>query len=188
LERAIRDDEATKTELARMREIFAAINGTHEVYGNNSCYAIFETAVQLTAEKIWDAVRENFATEFYATTLEGTLTESVIEQSITNDALFNTVFIINTLINAGMDEVYDDQINYYTVNGSAEFMEAINNFDEIRDAMRLGYDKAYQFYNKLRKKGKEYKVSEFSLSFDEHFKKHNEIVKELRRRTCVSSR
>lgn len=181
LERAARDDEGTKTELAKMQEIFTAINGTQEVYGKDSRYAIFEAEIQLTAEKIWDAVREKFATEFYATTLEGTLTESVIEQSITNDALFNTVFIINTLINAGMDEVYDDQINYYTVNGSAEFMEAINNFDEIRDAMRLGYDKAYQFYNKLRKKGKEYKVSEFSLSFDEHFKKHNEIVKELRK-------
>lgn len=181
LEKDASDDEEMQGELARMREVFAAINGVSEVYGAGSRYAIFESEVQLTAEKIWDAVREKFATEFYATTLESTLTETVIEQSITNDALFNTVFVINTLINAGMDEVYDDQINYYTVNGSKEFMDAINNFDEIRDAMRLGYDKAYQFYRKLSKKGKEYKVSEFSLSFDEHFEKHNEVVKELRK-------
>ena len=182
LEKETSGDQKVQGEIARMREIFTAINGgVSEVYGKGSLYAIFENEVQLTAETIWDAVREKFATEFYATTLESTLTETVIEQSITNDALFNTVFVINTLINAGMDEVYDDQINYYTVNGSQEFMDAINNFDEIRDAMRLGYDKAYQFYRKLSKKGKEYKVSEFSLSFDEHFVKHNEVVKELRK-------
>ena len=85
-------------------------------------------------------------------------------------------------MNAGIDEDKEDAINYFTLNGSTEYNKALDAYDEIRDAIRFAYDNAYLAYTRLVKKGKEYKVNEYILNFDEKFPKElTETVKELRK-------
>lgn len=164
-------------------ELFSIINNGYDVYDENSPYYILEGLVKDSANNIWSIVKNDISDTFYSADLESTISEKAIEQSFSNDALFNSIFIINTIIDAGLDEDADDMVNYFTINGSDEYYEAISNYDTIREALRMAYDNVWQFYTKLKKSNKEYKVSEYTLSFDETFKetKIASIATELRK-------
>ena len=133
-------------------------------------YQKLEYQCKRAANNLWSLVKDKLTEEFFAPNVISTVSSETIEQSITSDALFNNIFIINTLMNAGLDEDEEDNINYFTINGSAEYDEALEAYDEMRDAMRLGYERVYQMYNKLKKSHKEYKVNDYTLSFTEDFK------------------
>ncbi len=156
-------------ESKREREIFARLN-EYAVYDEKSPYAKLEELVKRAANNIWSIVKDNISDSFYSSDLASIMSEATIEQSFSNDALFNSIFIINTVINAGLDEDAEDLVNYFTVTGSEDYDRAIADYDAIRNSLLMSYDNTWQFYTKLKKVGKDYKVSEFSPAFDEAFK------------------
>lgn len=173
--------QSDKLEFTRERELFHELNEGYGVYDEKSIYARLENAVKKAANNIWNLVKGGIANDFYAGNLITKVSEAVIEQSVQSDAFFNTIFIINTVVNAGIDEDAEDLINYFTCNGSQEYEDAIVEFDGIRDSLRIAYDNVYQAYVKLEKKKKAYKVNEYTLAFDEDFKGREDQVKELRK-------
>lgn len=159
----------TAESLAFEKELFRKANGGKDAFENGSLYQELERQCKKAANNIWDIVKDKLTEEFFAPNVVSTVSSETIEQSITSDALFNNIFIINILMNAGLDEDLDDRINYYTVNGSEDYIKALADYDGMRDTMRLGYEHVYQMYSKLKKKHKEYKVNEYTLSFTENF-------------------
>lgn len=166
-----------------MREIrlFESLNGGYAVYAEKSPYRILEAQAKKAAQNIWNLTKDQLATAFFASDLTSTVSEAVIEQSLQSDAVFNTIFIINTLINAGFDEDAEDKITYFTPNGSSEYNEALAEYDAIRDTLRIAYDNAYQLYLKMEKKKKAYKINEYTLNFDEQFDELEDKVNDLRK-------
>lgn len=168
--------------IAREKELFRLVNRGYAPFEEGSTYRILEAQCKQAAERIWELVRGKLASGFFGADLVSDVNESIVEQSITSDALFNSVFAINTIVNAGLDEDMEDKINYYTLSGSKEYEEVVDDYDEMRDTLRLGYDNVYQTYMRLRKRGKEYKVNEYLLSFGEKFSEEEiDNVKEMRK-------
>ena len=178
----LENNSKTDEEREREKDLFFRINGSEEVFGDASLYRKLEEQCKKAANDIWALTKEKLAESFFSFDLKNTIPEDVIEQSITSDALFNSVFILNILINAGLDEDAEDRINYFTVNESAEYKVALEEYDEMRDIIRLGYDKVYQTYSKLRKKQKDYIVNEYVLTLAEDFAPaFSARVKEMRK-------
>jgi hypothetical protein len=165
----------------REQDLFRDVNEGFSVYAEQSPYAKLEALTKQAVHNIWNMTKNKLATDFFASDLQSNLPESVIEQSLQSDAVFNTIFVINAMINAGLDEDADDTVTYFTPNGSQEYDEALAEYDMIRDTLRIAYDNAYQFYLKMEKKKKDYKINEYTLNFDERFKGLEEKVSELRK-------
>lgn len=147
-----------------------------------SPYYIYEIKVKAAAKNLWRVVGGSIANSFFSATLTDRISPEVIDHSATSDALFNSIFLINIFLNAGLDEEADDKINYYTYSDSDAYYKAVSEYDEIRDSMRLGYDTVYQKYAELQKNGKDYKVNEYLLAFGEDIgKEEEENAKELRK-------
>ena len=172
----------TAESLALEKELFKKANGGKDAFEEGSLYAKLESQCKRAANNIWNIVKDKLTEEFFAPNVTSIVSSDTIEQSITSDALFNNIFIINIMMNAGLDEDLDDNINYFTVNGSEDYIKALADYDGMRDTMRLGYEHVYQMYSKLKKQHKEYKVNEYTLSFTENFSdKFLARVQELRR-------
>ena len=172
----------TDEEKAREKDIFNQVNDGVGVYEEGSLYQLLEEQCKKAANDVWGLTKSKLAENFFSFDLKSNIPEEVIEQSITSDVLFNSVFIINILINAGLDEDAEDRINYYTLNESVEYKAALEEYDEMRDIMRLGYDNVYQTYVKLRKKQKDYIVNEYILTLAEDFAPDfSAKVKEMRK-------
>ncbi len=74
-----------------------------DVENENSILYELKRKCQLVGEEIWRLTKSGLADNFYCNDLHSTISEEDIAMSTTNDALFNTAFIINTIINAGVD-------------------------------------------------------------------------------------
>jgi len=168
-------------EIQKEKEFFLLMNNGHAPYGENSPYRILEQNCKESANNVWKITKDALATSFFASNLASTVSEEAIEASASSDAVFNVIMIINIVINAGLDEDAEDSINYFTVNGSEAYDEAILEYDNMRDTLRLAYDNCYQFLLALQKKGKDYKINEYTLSFDESFTALEKAAGELRR-------
>lgn len=168
-------------EIQREREIFGLINKGCKPYDEDSAYAILEEHCKECANNIWNITKGELSTSFFASTLASTVSEEAIEASVSSDAIFNGVMIVNILINSGIDEDADDKINYFTISGSEAFNEAISEYDTMRDTLRLAYENCYQFFLRLQKKNKDYKVNEYTLNFDENFGELDSSVRDLRK-------
>lgn len=178
----ISSSNKTDEEKGREKDIFRQINGGMSVYDDGSLYELLEEQCKKAANDIWALTKAKLAESFFSFDLKSNIPEEVIEQSITSDALFNSVFILNILINSGLDEDAEDKINYYTINESPEYKIALEEYDEMRDIIRLGYDNVYQMYAKLRKKQKDYIVNEYILTLAEDFEpEFSTKVKEMRK-------
>lgn len=162
-------------------EMFYLLNGGKAPYEEGSPYMILEDHCKQCARKIWDLTQDDLALSFYSSNFSTKVEESTIESSVSSDAVFNVIFAINTIINAGLDEDIEDRINYYTVNGSEDYNTAISQYDNMRDVLRLAYDNCYQFFAYLKKNNKEYKINEYTLNFDESFVRHAQVVRDLRK-------
>lgn len=168
--------------IKREKEFFDLLNKNKAPYDDGSIYSELEEKCKMSARNIWDLTSENLSTSFFDSTLKSIVSEQAIESSVSSDAIFNSIMIINIIINSGLDEDSEDKINYFTVNGSEEYNTAISEYDDMRDTLRLAYDKCYQFYLAMQKKRKDYKVNEYTLTFSESFKNnHAEAVNDLRR-------
>ena len=145
-------------------------------------YQLLEAECKDAANNLWALVKDKLTEEFFAPNVISTVSGETIEQSITSDALFNNIFIINILMNAGLDEDEEDKINYFTINPSDEYDAALESYDDMRDAMRLGYERVYRMYTKMKKLKKEYKINDYTLSFTEDFEGDSILrAQELRR-------
>lgn len=168
-------------EVQKEIEFFTLMNNGKKPYDEDSPYRILEDNCKASARNIWKITKDALANSFFASNLASTVSEAAIEASASSDAVFNVIMIINIVINTGLDEDAEDDINYFTVNGSDEYNEAILKYDNMRDTLRLAYDNCYQFFLKLQKKGKDYKINEYTLSFDESFTALEKAAGELRR-------
>ena len=173
--------ERNRDEARRQVELFSLVNDRKAVYDARSPYARFEMLCKKSANQIWELTKDGLASEFYSANLEAKITEEMIASSVSSDAIFNVIFVINILINAGIDEDYEDRINYFTENDSNSYYEAQAEYDNMRDTLRLAYDNCYQYLAKLKKENKEYKIAEYNLNFDEVFVEHAKIIKDIRK-------
>ena len=171
----------------RERELFEKINTVKvedeeiSAYDENAPYQTLEKYVKMAANDIWCLVKDNISSSFFSYDLRP-IDDELIEQSASSDALFNSIFIINIVVNAGLDEDLDDEINYYTHSDSASYNDALEKYDDLRETLKIAFDHTNQVYNDLVKKNKEYKVNEFSITLDEDFPRALiEEVKEIRK-------
>ena len=162
-------------------EFFYLLNAGKSPYESDSPYAMLEGQCKSSAEGIWNLTKDDLSDAFYSSDLSSRVAEANIESSVSSDAVFNVIFAINTIINAGLDEDAEDQINYYTINGSSAYNAALAKYDNMRDTLRLAYENCYQFFTYLKKNNKEYKINEYTLNFDENFVKHSQAVRDLRK-------
>lgn len=172
--------EKNGAKVQREKEFFKLFNNNCAPYDEGSPYLTLEENCKKSATVIWNLTGANLASDFYSSNLEAIVTQDAIRSSVSSDAVFNVIFAVNTIINAGLDEDYEDKINYFTVNGSEEYINAVSEYDNMRDTLRLAYENCYQFLMRLKKENRDYKISEYSLSFDENFTKHAKIVRDLR--------
>lgn len=173
--------EKNGIEVQREVMFFKLLNDGKKPYDEGSPYKKLEDSCKKSAGRIWELTADNLAVAFYSSDFGSTVAESTIESSVSSDAVFNVIFAINTIINAGLDEDAEDTINYYTINGSDEYNAAIASYDNMRDTLRLAYENCYQFFTHLKKNNKEYKINEYTLNFDESFSTHAGAVRDLRK-------
>ena len=77
-----------------------------EIKVDPSCrYGLLEKHLKDVATAIWGFVKNDLADNFFYNDLATKLTENELRMSTTSDVLFNTVYIVNTLSDAGMDEL-----------------------------------------------------------------------------------
>ncbi len=160
---------------------FLALNAGKLPHEKDSPYAELERHAKSAAVNVYSAVGDAISTEFFSSDLMNKVSVGTIEQSLTSDALFNTIFAINIMVNAGLDEDMERKIDFFTVAGSTENMTATDEYDDLRGNLQSGYDYTYLTYRRLDKSNKEYKVNEFTLTFGENFKVRAEEVKDLRK-------
>lgn len=168
--------------ILREKEMFMLLNNGKKTYEHNSPYKTLEEKCKDSANRMWELTKNDLISKFFSFDLSSTISEDTINSSISSDAVFNVIFVINTIINSGIDEDYEDKINYFTINGSKEYDEALKDYDYLRETLRLSYENCYQYFTRLKEEDKDYKINEYTLSFDEKINdKHIPIVKEMRK-------
>ncbi len=153
-------------------------NGIADIDG--SIYGELEEKCKMVAREIWRLSKEHLADDFYYNDLSTTLTEAEISISTTSDALFNTVYIINIMLDAGMDEELELLRSVATTQDEAFELE--QEYNNLLESCQLASQKALRTYEKLKNVGKEYIVEQFLVGFNENFTFHKDIVRELRKR------
>lgn len=149
-----------------------AIDGSH--------YGMLESKCKRVAREIWRLCKDNLADEFYYNDLHTTLSEEDINMATTSDALFNTVYIINIMIDAGMDEDLSAEIDKAVLPEDKQRAE--DEFNSLIESCQMAHQRAFRVYEKLKKTGKEYIVEQFLVGFNENFTTHKDLVKDLRKR------
>ena len=144
----------------------------------DTLYGQLEANCKAVAREVWRLTKDHLADHFFYNNLNTTLSEEDIAIATTSDALFNTVYIINIMLDAGLDEELSLKRDYAT---GAEADEAERDYNNLFDACQLASQKAFRAYEKLKTQGKEYIVEQFLVGFNENFVKHKEMVKELRK-------
>jgi Mg2+ and Co2+ transporter CorA len=145
---------------------------------DDSLFGQFEENCKMVAREVWRLTKEHLAEQFFYNNLNTTLTEEDISIATTSDALFNTVYIINIMLDAGLDNELMLKRDMAT---GIEADEAERDYNNLFEACQLASQKAFRAYEKLKTQGKEYIVEQFLVGFNENFVKHKEMVKELRK-------
>lgn len=159
----------------RYREINNGVDGI-----TGSLYGEFEQHCKDVAKEIWRLTKDTLADHFYYNDLHTTLSEEDIAMATTSDALFNTVYIINIMLDAGLDEDLILQKEIAVTEDAVK--EAEQEYNNLLDVCQLASQKAFRAYEKLKKIEKDYIVDQFLVGFNETFTVHKELIKELRKR------
>ncbi len=166
-------------EYNELRLRYMAINGgTDAIEGTE--YGKLEANCKKVAKEIWRLSKNKLADTFFYNDLHTTLTEEDISMATTSDALFNSVYIINIMLDAGLDE--DLQLEHDIANTDKELETALQEYNNLFEACQLASQRAFRAYEKLKSNGKEYIVEQFLVGFNERFETHRDLVKELRKR------
>jgi len=158
---------------------FKEINNGVETLDASSPYGQFEANCKLIAKEVWRLTRGHLADKFYYNDLETTLTEEDISIATTSDALFNTVYIINIMLDAGLDE--DLSLEKELAKDDESAHRAEREYNDLFESCQVASQMAFRTYEKLKTQGKEYIVEQFLVGFNEAFTVHREKVKELRK-------
>ncbi|MBQ9735969.1 MAG: hypothetical protein IJV96_04205 [Clostridia bacterium] len=161
-----------------LRLRYCEINGGLETI-DGTIYGELEANCKAVAREVWRLSKEHLADHFFYNDLNTTLSEEDIAIATTSDALFNSVYIINILLDAGLDE--DLALQRDTAIDEDEAAEADREYNNLFDACQLSSQKAFRAYEKLKTQGKEYIVEQFLVGFNENFGVHKDMVKELRK-------
>ncbi len=158
----------------RINDELEAIDGT--LYGG------LERRCKAVAGEIWRLVKDDFADSFFYNDLETKVSQDDIRTSTTSDVLFNSVYIINSVINAGVDEDLLIKQKIALANGDNDLAEEyLREYNELLETCQLASQRALRSYESLKKEGKEYIVDQFLVGFNENFVKHRERIRELRK-------
>lgn len=134
------------------------------------------------AKEIWRLTQEGLAENFYCNDLHSTIKEEDIAMSTTNDALFNTAYIINILVNAGIDEDIKTEQEVALVRGQEDKSRLLElEYNDILESCQLAIQRTFRVYDNFKKNSKEYIVDQFLVGFNEKFEKHQALTKELRK-------
>lgn len=156
-------------------------NGVDDIDG--SLYGELENKCKRVAREIWRLTKGELADEFYYNDLHTTLSEDDIGMATTSDALFNTVYIINILLDSGLDEdIKRDREAARNANDDEKVDLADQDYNNLFDSCQMATQKAFRTYEKLQNNGKEYIVDQFLVGFNENFTVHRELIKDLRKR------
>lgn len=153
-------------------------NGIEKIEG--SLFGEFENCCKVVAREIWRLSKDRLADDFFYNDLHTTLNDEDIEISTTSDALFNSVYMINIMVDVGLAE--ELKFIQDTADTDEKRLEAERDYNNFFESCQLANQKAFRTYEKLKNIGKEYIVEQFLVGFNERFIVHKEIVKELRKR------
>lgn len=157
---------------------YKEINNGFEEIDPESPYGEFEANCQKLAREVWRLTKNDLADKFFYNDLNTTLSEEDISMATTSDALFNTVYIINIMLDAGLDQELDMKAKEAD---DEQAHEAAREYNNLFDSCQVASQKAFRTYEKLKSQGKEYIVEQFLVGFNEKFVVHREKVKELRK-------
>ena len=158
---------------------FSEINNGEYGITPDSPYGMFEANCKALAKEVWRLTKETLADKFFYNDLETTLSDEDISIATTSDALFNTVYIINILLDAGLDE--DLVLQRKLAEDDEATHEAEREYNNLFESCQVASQKAFRMYEKLKTQGKEYIVEQFLIGFNENFTVHKDKVKELRK-------
>lgn len=157
-------------------------------------FGVLEKHLKDVAVEIWKYVQNNLADQFFYNDLATTLTEEGLRMSTTSDALFNTVYIVNILIDSGMDETLQLEMQQAHARSEdpeltpAEQQEQLNlavqkqrEYDNLLESCQLAVQRAFRTYESMKNDGKDYIVDQFLIGFNERFVVHKERVNDLRK-------
>lgn len=176
-------DEAN--ELIRvLKKIDPAIENPQE-----SLYYELNNKAKIVGEEIWRLTKEGLADNFYCNDLHSTISEEDIAMSTTNDALFNIAYIINTIINTGVDEtrrvardIAESSLTYWN-NKRTEITNKLNEIlKDFKDKESEEYKLALEKYNEEEQNVKEEleeidaNIRLFELKYKEASEKYNDIL------------
>lgn len=158
---------------------FTEINGGIEGIDEDSLYGTFEKNCKTVANEVWRHTKNYLADNFFFNDLYKKLSENDIAISTTSDALFNTVYIINIMLDAGLEKelILQKQI----AQTDEELHKAEREYNNLLESCQIASQNAFRTYEKLKTDGKEYIVEQFLVGFNEEFIIHREKVKELRK-------
>jgi len=171
-------DVARHNEYNELIRLFRTINsndrfGEQDIYEeirvDASCrFGLLEQHLREISKEIWGFVKNDLSDKFFYNDLATTLTESGLRMSTTSDALFNTVYIVNILIDSGLDEILLMENNQ-------------REYDNLLESCQLAVQKAFRTYESLKGDGKDYIVDQFLIGFNERFVVHKDRVNDLRK-------
>ncbi len=164
--------------MLRYREIN---NGLDKIDG--TIYGELEQKCKRVSKEIWRLSKKDLADSFYYNDLHTKITEEELGMATTSDALFNTVYIINILLDSGLDEDFKRDGEIAKRRGDSEAIDkAEREYNNLFDSCQLAVQKAFRTYEKLQTDNKEYIVDQFLIGFNEKFTKHSSLIKDLRKR------
>ena len=168
---------------------------TEEIKVDSSCrFGLLEKHLKDVAQEIWKFVKDDLADSFFYNDLATKLSENELRMSTTSDVLFNTVYIVNILIDAGMDEILQlkalgaetksqkEELNPQEVQRlKNESDYNLREYNNLFESCQLAVQRAFRTYESLKNDGKDYIVDQFLIGFNERFVYHKDRVNDLRK-------
>lgn len=157
-------------------------------------FGMLEKHLNDVARAIWNFVKDGLADKFFYNDLATTLTESELRMSTTSDVLFNTVYIVNILIDGGMDEILNLEMQHAEIKSDDEELseqerqeqeniaaQKLREYNNLLESCQLAVQRAFRTYESLKNDGKDYIVDQFLIGFNERFVFHKDRVNDLRK-------
>ena len=169
-------------ELVRLFRLINNIDDYADLTIDGTLYGDLEAKCKLVAQRVWDLTSKDLAEKFFYNDLQNTVTEQDIRMSTTSDVLFNTTYIVNILLCAGMDESLElerDRFRHLGEKLNADKKQ--QEYDNLLESCLLAVQKAFRTYDSLKNTGKEYIVDQFLVGFNENFDGHEVAISELRK-------
>lgn len=157
-----------------------------QTIATTTLYGRLEANCKEVAERVWELTRDKLADNFFYNDLNNTVSEDEIRMSTTSDVLFNTVYIINIMLCAGLDESLELERHDLEMSNKHDLARRKQQeYDNLLESCLLAVQKAFRTYERLKNDGKDYIVDQFLIGFNENFRGHplseNMAINELRK-------